>query len=506
MIIGHNLAAANAIRNTNANATTAGKSMGKLSSGLKITTAADDAAGLAISEKMKGQIRGLDQAAKNAQDGVSLVQTADGALTETTSILQRMRELANQASNDTNTDADRTAIRTEATELTAQLDNIANTTQFNTKNLLNGGAGIQGTVTSDGTTALVAGQQVIIAGGGAGVKTGGILALTGVTAATNATTTITGTTVTSGTDLTIGTAGASLQINGATVSIAAGTGGQDIADAINKSSSSTGVTATYSSADGTNAASLVLQSTAVGGESSIDLKGIVKTVTTAAGTDTFGSADGNVSITSDTGSIGATVASTTTNLFSSEGVNAVAAIDSTNTTGADPTGYSSSGNTITMHGGDYDGLQLQVDATKTSGAVQVKIDANKSLTMQIGANQGQTMNISINSMTASALGINSLDFSSQAGASAALKAIDTATSTVSSERSKLGAYQNRLTSTINNLGTISENLTSAQSSVTDVDMAKEMSEYSKNNILSQASQAMLAQANQQPQQVLQLLK
>jgi flagellin len=137
MIINHNMMAMNANRMANVNQTNASKAMAKLSSGLRINSAADDAAGLAISEKMKGQINGLNQASSNAQDGVSLVQTADGALNETTSVLQRMRELAVQEANDTNTTADRQAIQTETTQLIGQIDNIANTTQFNTKNLLN---------------------------------------------------------------------------------------------------------------------------------------------------------------------------------------------------------------------------------------------------------------------------------------------------------------------------------------------------------------------------------
>ena len=141
MIINHNLAANNAIRNANVNSTNASKSMQKLSSGLRINSAADDAAGLAISEKMRGQIRGLDQASSNAQDGISLSQTAEGALNETSSILQRMRELSVQGSTDTNTSTDRGNIQDEMDQLTNEIDRIANTTQFNTKNLLDGSMG-----------------------------------------------------------------------------------------------------------------------------------------------------------------------------------------------------------------------------------------------------------------------------------------------------------------------------------------------------------------------------
>jgi flagellin len=273
MIINHNLGANNAIRNMSINSTNANKSMSKLSSGLRINSAADDAAGLAISEKMRGQIRGLDQASSNAQDAISLTQTAEGALNETTSILQRMREIAVQGSNDTNTGDDRKQIGQEITQLKNEINRIASQTEFNTKKLLNGSAA--------------------------------------------------------------------------------------------------------------------------------------------------------------------------------------------------------------------------------------------ALKFQVGANSGQIVTLAINTMTVSALGVNGVTMTSTTSAGAAtafITDINDAINTVSTERSKLGAYQNRFEHTINNLGTASENLTTAESRIRDVDMAKEMATFSKNNILSQAAQAMLAQANQQPQQVLQLLR
>ncbi|MGE7660309.1 flagellin Hag [Peribacillus sp. NPDC097197] len=299
MIINHNIAALNTHRQLSSASSAQSKSMEKLASGLRINRAGDDAAGLAISEKMRGQIRGLDQASRNAQDGISLIQTAEGALNETHDILQRMRELAVQSSNDTNTKEDRGELQKEVDQLAIEVTRIANNTEFNTKKLLDG--------------------------------------------------------------------------NGA-----------------------------------------------------------------------------------------------------------------------------------------------------------------KELTFQIGANKDQTMTLKINAMDASTLKIASaasaavtaadptaspavpftpadtkggLDISTDAAtASAAIETINKAIETVSAERSKLGANQNRLEHTINNLGTSSENLTAAESRVRDVDMAKEMMTQTKNSILSQAAQAMLAQANQQPQGVLQLLR
>lgn len=270
MRIQHNISALNTHRNLTFNNSQSAKNLEKLSSGYKINRAGDDAAGLAISEKMRGQIRGLDMASKNAQDGISLIQTAEGALNETHSILQRMRELSVQSSNDTNTVDDRAEIQKEISALVKEVDRISSDTEFNTQNLLDG---------------------------------------------------------------------------------------------------------------------------------------------------------------------------------------------------------SFSGKLI-----------------------------------HIGANTGQTLSVSINTMGASALGIDGLDLSTQSGANSAIALLDSAIKSVSSERSDLGAIQNRLEHTINNLSATSENLTAAESRIRDVDMAKEMMSFTKNNILTQAAQSMLAQANQQPQGVLQLLQ
>ena len=276
MRIQHNIAALNTHRNLTANQSQSSKNIEKLSSGFKINRAGDDAAGLAISEKMRGQIRGLDMASKNAQDGISLIQTAEGALNETHAILQRMRELAVQSSNDTNTSTDRGEIQKEVDELISEINRIADNTEFNTKSLLDG--------TLSGTA-----------------------------------------------------------------------------------------------------------------------------------------------------------------------------------------------NALTFH---------------------------------IGSNSGQNVKLEIGSMKAAdlATGLDSANLKTQTGADIAITTIQTAIDKVSAERSKLGANQNRLEHTINNLGTSSENLTAAESRIRDVDMAKEMMNFTKNNILTQAAQSMLAQANQQPQGVLQLLQ
>ena len=290
MRINHNISALNTYRQLTVNVTASSKSLEKLSSGYRINRAGDDAAGLAISEKMRGQIRGLEMASKNAQDGISLIQTAEGALNETHAILQRMRELAVQSATDTNTDDDRKELQKEVEQLLSEIDRIANNTEFNTKKLLDG----------------------------------------------------------------------------------------SFKDAVFQ--------------------------------------------------------------------IGA-----------------------------------NAGQTVTLSIGKMD--------TSVSGAGGVPS----------GGGGGTTV-------SGAGLGIANVNISTQAGASAAITTIQNAINKVSSERAKLGAIQNRLEHTINNLGTAAENLTASESRIRDVDMAKEIMEFTKNAILQQAAQAMLAQANMQPQGVLQLLR
>jgi flagellin len=189
------------------------------------------------------------------------------------------------------------------------------------------------------------------------------------------------------------------------------------------------------------------------------------------------------------------------------GADASVTVDAAATDDTDPTGYTSSGNIVTFVGGAYDGLQIKIDSDASDiDDVNINITANNSLTMHIGSNQGQTMAVGINDMRARALGVNAVDVTSKVNAEAAIDTIDDAIGLISAERSRLGAYQNRLEHTINNLGVASENLTAAESRIRDVDMAAEMMEFTKKNILAQAGTAMLAQANMRPQQVLQLLQ
>ncbi len=419
MIINHNLASMNTLNALAKNESATNSSLAKLSSGLQINSAADDAAGLAISEKMRGQIRGLDQASDNAQDAISMTQTAEGALSETTDILQRMRELAVQAGNDTNTTDDREEIQKEINQLTSEINRIGNTTEFNTQKLLNGTAGTV-TAASSGTAA---GQ----------VSVGGLTFDFSAGADLNGWTVETGT-VTDGT-----TASASL--------------------------------------DTTNKKIII---------------------------------NGDFDDTTTTGMVSAADLKT--------------AIDSALSAG----GYAQ---TVTVGGTATDGTATGATSTALAGGVDASA-ATSSFKMQIGANENQTMTLEVSDMRSAALGITTttasttgftsaltvtdgtndteteyaLDVTTADNAGNAVTVIDNAINAVSSERAKLGAYQNRLDHTINNLTTTSENMTSAESRIRDVDMAAEMATYQKNSVLQQAAQAMLAQANQQPQQVLSLLQ
>ncbi|MBD7985180.1 flagellin [Sporosarcina sp. Sa2YVA2] len=357
MIINHNIAALNTHRQLGSNNAQASKNLEKLSSGLQINRAGDDAAGLAISEKMRGQIRGLDMAAKNSQDGISLIQTAEGALNETHDILQRMRELATQAANDTNTSSDRGEIQKEINSLTSEINRIGNTTEFNTQKLLNGDKAAEYTSNSEM-----------------------VVDFTGVT-------------------------GGSLSVMGETVAW-----GTDLAT------------------------SITALETAINGNTELAAKyDVTKTATS--------------------------ITITTKEFGSSEGMTANMSV----ATGGTPAG-----------------------ATITEG----NFDDTKALNFQIGANENQGMKLDISDMRSKALGISTdgvggalgvtngtnstvteqaLDVSTHTDAASAVTKIQAAIDQVSGERSKLGATQNRLEHTINNLGTSSENLTAAESRIRDVD-------------------------------------
>lgn len=513
MIINHNMNALNAHRNMNVNNTAAGKSMEKLSSGLRINRAGDDAAGLAISEKMRGQIRGLTQASRNASDGISMIQTAEGALNETQNILQRMRELSVQSSNDTNTDADRQSIQKEIEQLTEEIDRIGNNTEFNTQSLLKG----------DGSTKLEA----------AGIN------IPAVTAGTDKSTKEAKIEVT--VDGNQDNQKLTLKINGETVEATVGKAGQDanttaleleekLKEVINNNEvlkgnykvTSSGAKVTIEAIKGGNCE---------GGQGNIKLvnnNNITTAPTVTEGkTDSATAASIKLNLTDlanvaqnspeDLEGKGLTIGKTQIEFYDArKGAYSGKAvgIDISTATTADNFANAILNQTQGKIEGAMiektnDGLIVKSLDKGANSTVKVENGAKNEgfeATFQVGANSNQTISISIGDMRAEALGVKNVDLKTAEGSQKATATIQAAIEKVSTERAGLGAVQNRLEYTISNLDNTTENLTSAESTLRDVDMAKEMMTFSKNNILNQAAQAMLAQANQQPQNVLSLLR
>ncbi len=543
MIVQHNMQAMNANRMLGTVTKSQAKSTEKLSSGYRINRAADDAAGLAISEKMRSQIRGLTQASTNAEDGISLIQTAEGALNESHSILQRMRELAVQAANGTETDDDRDNIQDEIEQLQDELDRIAETTEFNTMRLLDGSFdGTNTSTTSSGPkygqydgkfgffiTSDIAGVQIdnnvnATAGGESAIwdATGKILTISLAenktytqadidnliknakqedSTATNSPANIT-------VKLATGVYTATAANVGQTTPTVAGT---------KASAEETLVTANFVGAD-----KIKITSNKYGADYNIDIKfmfdadaGKEEAVLSTA--PVYNMAGGNVAgaVQTPSGyelhlqSGKEYTAEDIEDLLATAGLNVRVELSGTDAPGTDEpnTLFVTDSNTsklISLTGGtglgDDDAFlnQSNYDSVASSGG----------MTLQVGANEGQTMSFSISDMSASALGIsgNNVRVDTQDRASSCIGAIDEAIRRVSKQRSMLGAVQNRLEHTIANLDTSAENLQTAESRIRDVDMATEMVEYSKYNILSQASQSMLAQANQSTQGVLSLLQ
>lgn len=537
MIINHNLMANNAINRMNSNSANASKSMQKLSSGLRINSAADDAAGLAISEKMRGQIRGLDQASSNAQDGISLIQTAEGALNETESILQRMRELSVQSSNDTNTDDDRASLQDEIKQLKSEVDRIGNNTEFNTKKLLNGNlsgsaSGGTGTSLGDATSASIETGVMNPADFTSGstqnfqVKLDGhTFDLSGVTSTDSfAFYDDLETKLKAAIDA-HNTANPNDKVEYAKFDI-------DVTDATNMNfkitSGTTGTSSEISITpleDGTNTTQqagsefqdLLTDNATATASSDGELTAANATAITALSGNalkmSFNGHDIDVNLTTVDAATYATGADIQDVADDLETDINQALSDYKDLTGTDfgtvDVTVKDGKISITSSKSDTVSFEISDDSAgvaDTLGLSNVASGEQGGLDFQIGANKNQSINLQINDMTASGLAVSDVDISTKDGANNAIDTIDAAIKNVSAERSKLGAYQNRLEHTINNLSTSSENLTSAESRIRDVDMAKEMSTYSKNNILAQAAQAMLAQANTQPQQVLQLLR
>ncbi|MDP4085191.1 MAG: flagellin [Bacillota bacterium] len=632
MRINHNIAALNAYRNLEINNENTSKSLQKLSSGLRINSAADDAAGLAISEKMRSQIRGLEMAQRNAMDGISVVQTADGALNSTTEILQRMRELAVQSANGSNTDSDRANIQSEINQLTSEVNRIGNTTEFNTAKLLDGSrkdtlqtnkvfangtssqydssTGITFNIDGSNDASLVTGQHTVaiskaptdvkfldgstqyqinpiaskltISGSGdeavsfsndsiqydlsQGNPAPNLNDTVTLTAIDSTTFALTNSSGTINDTYTIGTPYNNHGLSFKMDSASGFTAGETMSFKVDAQTGS--VPTKQVGFDSTNTGNNIISFTnPITVDTSVDAGDWAITKESTGWQVQF----------TPTGSTTPTITDTIgpTDQYNSHGVSfQVANADMNN---GDKITFATSKPVqfyqynVEMDGGQsqtiasdvpegvapivptfggIQGLQLNSLALK-EGTFTFNINENETgvdnaITMQIGANAGQTVTMEINDMRSKALQIssdastsgeqtisllngttqkvwytttagandgtssntaeNALDVTSSDKAQAAITAYDDAIQRVSSERARLGAIQNRLQYTSDNLQTMDQNVTESESRIRDVDMALEMSNYTKNNILNQAAQAMLSQANQMPQGVLQLLK
>ena len=460
MVVQHNMQAANANRMLNITTGAQSKSTEKLSSGYRINRAADDAAGLSISEKMRKQIRGLDKASSNAEDGVSSVQTAEGALTEVHSMLQRMNELAVQASNGTNSDTDRGAIQDEISQLTTEIDRVAETTKFNETYLLKGGNGT---------------KDVYMNGHDAGLK--GTL----TDSATTATFKVAAGALDAGKSVTIGgkdyTIGSTLDETKALANAAV----------TDKKSFTVDDTKYNVAADGTI--------TKDGDATAVKVEDIVKTGSKV-------SYDGKTLTAADI--------DTTTGVDKSDSsvISAAHAVDlmEKELTAANNIGATKTAATAEKAAAytSKDGVTFNI----TKGTAEVADKLSFSLHVGSDADMTNKITVGIETMNSSYLGIKGLNVNDDSGIAGtyAIDAISDALQKVSEQRSSLGAVQNRLEHTIDNLDNVVENTTSAESRIRDTDMAEEMVNYSKNNILAQAGQSMLAQANQSNQGVLSLLQ
>ena len=478
MVVQHNMQAMNANRMLNITTSSQSKATEKLSSGYKINRAADDAAGLSISEKMRKQIRGLDQASTNAQDGISAVQTAEGALTEVHSMLQRMNELATQAANGTNSRSDREAIQNEITQLTTEMDRVAETTKFNETYLLKG----NGKTSTTKVNAHDAGIEGNLTGIGTGTATFVMSALK------------------YGETITIGSKGYTI---GTTISTITDIMDKKLSDGKTLTINGTEYTVVDDAKDEDKAENKLTLDTLKTLVSEGD-KVVVGTQTMIAMTDKDGNGigdnDASVISANKAYSLIADELRKASSVGADAGHEAQVTADLTNTKGT-KADWSDAKQFV-------EGTTTQVTFIIKEGTVDVTQGLQMGLHVGADADENNKITFTIDTMTAAGLGLQNLSVVDTTGARAtyAIDAIADAIQKVSDQRSALGAIQNRLEHTINNLDNVVENTTSAESQIRDTDMAEEMVEYSKNNILSQAGQSMLAQANQATQGVLSLLQ
>ena len=463
MRLNHNALAYTANNNLNAINNNLTKSMQRLSSGYKVNKSSDDPAAKAISQRMEAQIRGLSKAVDNSNDGISLIQTAEGALDEVHSILARIRELAVRGANEVYEEVDRDAMQDEIRQLQEELDRISESTEFNGRKLLNGELNKKGYVDTDGLSIVEIGGDIEPGEYGITVKATGTQAKTNLTV------------LAGGTVITKEQAG-TVTINGLEVRVEEGDTGDDVNEKIRNAAAKIGMDYNITTGE------LVSQQS--GKSQSITVKATSDDLRALLGTNqpTVYGTDAKAEFMTDNGKrIGF----------------------------ADTATIDTDGNRITET--DKNGFKMVYDAQLDSptggiGDATVTVLSAGPMVIQIGNNEGQTLNVNISKTTAESLEINHINVYTNAYASEAIERVDDAVAKISGIRSALGAYQNRLDHTVNNLETADENLTSAVSRIRDTDMAEEITEYTQQNVLSQSALQMLIKSNARPEGLLQLFQ
>lgn len=510
MRINHNISALKANNQLGRTNSALDKSLEKLSSGYRINRAADDAAGMAISQKMKTQIAGLDQASRNASDGISVIQTAEGALTEVGTMLQRMRELSVQASNGTNTLEDRESIQAEIDQLRDEIQRISDTTEFNTKTLLNGNMDQKSYSNNSSVNLISMSDTVADANYDIKItKDARQAVLVGTKSVSN--------------NLVIdSTLEGKININGVDVEIVSGDTLSDVYEKIRTACDNTNInvfatadntthavkpydTAGYTAANmgdilsgsSTDTYSLVFVTNGYGSKNTLDIYCNNSALATKLGLSAHSNAVGVDAKAEITTGFGSTATVTTNgNLVKITDANDFEMIFEVKP-GTAGTVFTDAKTDGTASNGGTGGTPEDVTVTV--------LDAGP-MELQIGANKGQTMDVRIPKVNPQTLGIDSINLCTEEGAQEAISLLDEAITSVTAIRAKLGAYQNRLEHSISNLDVASENMSEALSRIEDVDMAEEMANYTQKNVLAQAGTSMLAQANERPQTILSLLQ
>lgn len=482
MKINHNMSAMVANKRLLQSENSLSKSIERLSTGLRINRASDDAAGMAISSKMKTQIRGLGQASRNSSDGISVLETADGALNEVHNMLQRMRELSVQAANGTNTPDDLKAIQLEIASLREEIDRVSRDTEFNTKNLLDGtldqrvypdNRGIKRMDISDAVIPDVYSVNVTADAEHAVIEGGQPLSATDVVPA--------------------GATG-KVVINGSEVEIKEGETFDVVYEKL-RDAAELGEVNLLIVEDLTNKTGLPENEFYVPGN--VADGGNLVFVSAEYGNNT------EMNIKCDNADLAAFLGISSDR--TENGKDVEIAIDANDEGFGTQATILTEGNFVTIT--DRNGFEMKFEVEPgTSGTVNIEVANLGPMTLQIGANENQTMDVRIREISSQTLYIDKVNVCTVTGADRAITSFDGAISKVSEVRSSIGAYQNRLDYTVASLDGTEENMTQALSRIEDVDMAEEMTEYTKDNILTQAATSVLAQANDLPQQVLQLLQ